>query len=98
MRRVILSLLTIVLLTVSPSAFAQTDTTIRFGLQVAPQQTTVEELKEVWKKPKRWGSILYGRMIISCSSVGPSNESNLESGHSWQRWQRLLLVSKLARW
>ena len=49
MNRTIFSLLTIVLFTFSVPAFAQDKThhPIRFGLQVAPQQTTVEELKEI---------------------------------------------------
>jgi F420-dependent oxidoreductase-like protein len=80
MRRVILSLLTIVLLTVSPSAFAQDDTPpIRFGLQVAPQQTTVEELKEVWKEAEALGFDTLWTNDHLLPSVGPSNESNLES-------------------
>jgi F420-dependent oxidoreductase-like protein len=80
MRRVVLSLLTVVLLTVSPSAFAQDRTpAIRFGLQVAPQQTTVEELKEVWKEAEALGFDTLWTNDHLLPSVGPANESNLES-------------------
>lgn len=80
MHRAILSLLTIVLLTVSASAFAQDRTpTIHFGLQVAPQQTTIAELKEVWKEAEALGFDSLWTNDHLLPSVGPSNESNLES-------------------
>jgi F420-dependent oxidoreductase-like protein len=80
MRRVILPLPVIVLLAVSPSAFAQDRTpTIRFGLQVAPQQTTVEELKEVWKEAEALGFDTLWTNDHLLPSVGPADESNLES-------------------
>ncbi len=52
---------------------------IRFGLQVAQQQTTVEELKEVWQEAEALGFDTLWVNDHLLPSVGPSDESMLES-------------------
>ena len=80
MKRVIVSLLTVFLFTSSAPAFAQDNKhPIRFGLQVAPQQTSIEELKEVWQEAEALGFDTLWTNDHLLPSVGPSDESNLES-------------------
>lgn len=52
---------------------------IRFGLQVAPQQTTVEELKEVWKEAEALGFDTLWTNDHLLPSFGPTDAVNLES-------------------
>ena len=52
---------------------------IRFGLQVAPQQTTVEEMKDVWKEAEALGFDTLWVNDHLLPSVGPSDSPNLES-------------------
>src|SRR2546426_12201631 len=51
---------------------------IRFGLQVAPQQTTVEEMKDVWKEAEALGFDTLWVNDHLLPSVGPSDAPNLE--------------------
>jgi hypothetical protein len=56
MRQRVVWLITACALSLGPRVFAQeAKPTIRFGLQVAPQQTTIEEMKEVWKEAEALG-------------------------------------------
>jgi len=52
---------------------------IRFGLQVAQQQTTVEELKEVWKEAEALGFDTLWVNDHLLASVGPPEGSELEA-------------------
>ncbi len=68
------------LFSLSPAALAQEGKpTIRFGLQVAQQQTTVEELKEVWKEAEALGFDTLWTNDHLLPSVGPSDGPNLEA-------------------
>ena len=92
MNHTIVSLLTISLFTFRVPAFAQDKThPIRFGLQVAPQQTTIEELKEVWQEAEALGFDTLWTNDHLLPSVGPSNESNLES---WTLLAAMATVTK----
>ncbi len=53
--------------------------TIRFGLQVAQQQTTVEELKEVWKEAEALGFDTLWTNDHLLASVGPPEAPELEA-------------------
>jgi len=53
--------------------------TIRFGLQVAQQQTTVEELKDVWKEAEALGFDSLWTNDHLLASVGPSEAPELEA-------------------
>lgn len=52
---------------------------IRFGLQVAQQQTTVEELQEVWKEAEALGFDTLWTNDHLLPSVGPTDAANLEA-------------------
>jgi F420-dependent oxidoreductase-like protein len=92
MNRAIVSLLNIFLFALSSPAFAQDNKhPIRFGLQVAPQQTTIEELKEVWQEAEALGFDTLWTNDHLLPSVGPSNESNLES---WTLLAAMATVTK----
>ena len=52
---------------------------IRFGLQVAQQQTTVEELRDVWQEAEALGFDTLWVNDHLLPSVGPSDEAMLES-------------------
>lgn len=89
---IIVSFLTLVFFTFSVSALAQEKThPIRFGLQVAPQQTSIEELKEVWLEAEALGFDSLWTNDHLLPSVGPSNESNLES---WTLLAAMATVTK----
>jgi F420-dependent oxidoreductase-like protein len=80
MKRHILWLLTVCSLFLPAAASAQTaKPTIRFGLQVAQQQTTVEELKEVWKEAEALGFDTLWVNDHLLPSVGPADGPNLEA-------------------
>ena len=53
--------------------------TIRFGLQVAQQQTTVDELKEVWKEAEALGFDTLWTNDHLLASVGPPEAPELEA-------------------
>ena len=57
----------------------ETKKPIRFGLQVAQQQTTVEELKEVWQEAEALGFDTLWTNDHLLPSVGPSDKINLEA-------------------
>lgn len=57
----------------------QTQKPIRFGLQVAQQQTTIEELQEVWQEAERLGFDTLWTNDHLLPSVGPANKINLEA-------------------
>jgi F420-dependent oxidoreductase-like protein len=61
------------------SLSAQESKPIRFGLQVAQQQTTVEELKEVWKEAEALGFDTLWTNDHLLPSVGPADGANLEA-------------------
>jgi F420-dependent oxidoreductase-like protein len=52
---------------------------IRFGLQVAQQQTTIEELKEVWKEAEALGFDTLWVNDHLLASVGPADAPELEA-------------------
>jgi F420-dependent oxidoreductase-like protein len=87
MRRCIVGLFTVCFLVLSTSAHAQsatpykvtTEHPIRFGLQVAQQQTTVDELKEVWKEAETLGFDTLWVNDHLLASVGPAEGSELEA-------------------
>lgn len=80
MNRRLIGLLTACLITLSASGYAQsTNPLIRFGLQVAQQQTTIAELKEVWKEAEDLGFDTLWVNDHMLSSVGPSDGTNLEA-------------------
>ncbi len=73
-------LLIFCVLSLNAAASAQVSKpTIRFGLQVAQQQTTVEELKEVWKEAEALGFDTLWVNDHLLPSVGPSDGPNLEA-------------------
>lgn len=57
----------------------ETKKPIRFGLQVAQQQTTVEELKEVWQEAEALGFDTLWTNDHLLPSVGPADKINLEA-------------------
>jgi len=80
MKRYVVWLVT-VLLTCS-GAYAKAEEkkpTIRFGLQVAQQQTTIEELKEVWKEAEALGFDSLWTNDHLLASVGPAEAPELEA-------------------
>lgn len=80
MTRCIVWVLTVALLPLSSLALAQESTpTIRFGVQVAQQQTTVEELQEVWKEAEALGFDTLWTNDHLLPSVGPTDKANLEA-------------------
>src|SRR5215510_2399164 len=80
MRQRIVWLITVCVLSLGPRVSAQeAKPTIRFGLQVAPQQTTVEEMKEVWKEAEALGFDTLWVNDHLLPSVGPTDSPNLES-------------------
>jgi F420-dependent oxidoreductase-like protein len=73
-------LLSFCVLSVSAAALAQeSKPAIRFGLQVAPQQTTVEEMKDIWKEAEALGFDTLWVNDHLLPSVGPLDAPNLES-------------------
>lgn len=80
MKRRVVWLLTFCSFFLAASALAQdAKPPIRFGLQVAPQQTTVEEMKDVWKEAETLGFDTLWVNDHLLPSVGPSDGPNLES-------------------
>jgi F420-dependent oxidoreductase-like protein len=80
MRQRVVWLITVCALSLGPRVFAQeAKPTIRFGLQVAPQQTTVEEMKEVWKEAEALGFDTLWVNDHLLPSFGPEDAPNLES-------------------
>jgi F420-dependent oxidoreductase-like protein len=80
MKRQVVWSITFCILSLSAAASAQVSKpTIRFGLQVAQQQTTVEELKEVWKEAEALGFDTLWVNDHLLPSVGPSDGPNLEA-------------------
>src|SRR5215510_678817 len=80
MKRHVIELLTFCSLLLITSASAQdAKPAIRFGLQVAPQQTTVEEMKEVWKEAEALGFDTLWVNDHLLPSFGPEDAPNLES-------------------
>jgi F420-dependent oxidoreductase-like protein len=72
--------LLVCLLCLPPSLAAQQTTKpIRFGLQVAQQQTTVQELKHVWQEAEALGFDTLWTNDHLLPSVGPSDKVNLEA-------------------
>ena len=75
-----LSAVPLFLLCVSVCVAAQSTTKpIRFGLQVAQQQTTVAELKQVWQEAEALGFDSLWTNDHLLPSVGPSDKVNLEA-------------------
>ncbi|MBM4257912.1 MAG: LLM class F420-dependent oxidoreductase [Deltaproteobacteria bacterium] len=84
MRRYIIGLLTLCCLVVTTGAHAQSAASkpkhqIRFGLQAAQQQITVEELKDVWKEAEALGFDTLWVNDHLLASVGPPEGSELEA-------------------
>ncbi|MGE0821290.1 MAG: LLM class F420-dependent oxidoreductase [Candidatus Binatia bacterium] len=84
MRYRIVAIFSVCVLTVSTLGYAQPASPththpIRFGLQVAQQQTTVEELKEVWKEAEDLGFDTLWVNDHLLASVGPAEEPELEA-------------------
>ena len=76
----ILSAVLIVLVSVTVcSATQQAVKPIRFGLQVAQQQTTVQELKAVWQEAEALGFDTLWTNDHLLPSVGPADKVNLEA-------------------
>lgn len=67
------------LLSVSQVRAEEKKPTIRFGLQVAQQQTTIEELKEVWKEAEALGFDTLWTNDHLLASVGPPEAPELEA-------------------
>ncbi len=67
------------LLSVSQVRAEDKKPTIRFGLQVAQQQTTIEELKEVWKEAEALGFDTLWTNDHLLASVGPPEAPELEA-------------------
>lgn len=67
------------LLSVSQVRAEEKKLTIRFGLQVAQQQTTIEELKEVWKEAEALGFDTLWTNDHLLASVGPPEAPELEA-------------------
>ena len=79
MKRPIIWLLTFCLLSLSTSAPAQeSKPLIHFGLQAAPQQITVEELKDIWKEAEALGFDTLWVNDHLLPSVGPPDGANLD--------------------
>jgi F420-dependent oxidoreductase-like protein len=78
MKRLALWPFTFCIIFLTTSALAE-QPPIRFGLQVAPQQTTVEEMQEVWKEAEVLGfdSLWVNDHLLP--SFGPEDAANLES-------------------
>src|SRR5215470_7172270 len=66
-------------LSLCPAYAEDNKPTIRFGLQVAQQQTTIEELKEVWKEAEELGFDTLWVNDHMLASVGPAEASELEA-------------------
>ena len=87
MKRLVIGLLTLCFLSSSVLSYAQsaaskptaTKHPLRFGLQVAQQQTTVEELKDVWKEAETLGFDTLWVNDHLLASVGPPEGSELEA-------------------
>lgn len=87
MHRYIIGLFTLCCLALTTAAHAQSATPskpttkhpIRFGLQVAQQQTTIEELKEIWKEAEALGFDTLWVNDHLLASVGPSEGSEFEA-------------------
>ena len=80
MRTSLCWLVTVCLVLLSGPAHAEEKRpTIRFGLQVAQQQTTVEELKDVWQEAEALGFDTLWVNDHLLPSVGPSDGPNFES-------------------
>lgn len=80
MQLFIISLFICCLLNLGGFAFAQESTPpIRFGLQVAQQQTTVEELKEVWQEAEALGFDTLWVNDHLLPSIGPPDGATLEA-------------------
>jgi F420-dependent oxidoreductase-like protein len=80
MKRCTALLFALCIVSLSVSASAQdAKPTIRFGLQVAQQQTTVEELKEVWQEAEALGFDTLWTNDHLLPSVGPRDGVNLEA-------------------
>lgn len=62
-----------------PGLAAEHTPTIRFGLQVAQQQTTVAELRDVWREAEALGFDTLWVNDHLLPSVGPSDGANFES-------------------
>ena len=78
MKRSALWSFTFCIISLTTSALAD-QPVIRFGLQVAPQQTTIEEMKDVWKEAEALGfdSLWVNDHLLP--SFGPEDAPNLES-------------------
>lgn len=63
----------------SPAYAENQQPPIRFGLQVAQQQTTIEELKEVWKEAEALGFDSLWTNDHLLASVGPAEAPELEA-------------------
>lgn len=74
-----LSALPLSLLYVSVCTAQPTTKPIRFGLQVAQQQTTVQELKQVWQEAEALGFDSLWTNDHLLPSVGPPDKVNLEA-------------------
>jgi F420-dependent oxidoreductase-like protein len=75
----LVSLFILCLFLLASSAFAQdAKHPIRFGLQAAPQQITVAELKEVWKEAEELGFDTLWVNDHLLPSVGPLDKENLD--------------------
>jgi len=84
MNRCMIGIVAACLFSFAASVYAQSATPgtlhpIRFGLQVAQQQTTVEELKEVWKEAEALGFDTLWVNDHMLPSFGPSDGANLEA-------------------
>src|SRR6266545_751693 len=79
MKRRVVWLLTFCILSLSTVAPAQeSKPLIRFGLQAAPQQIAVEELKDIWKEAENLGFDTLWVNDHLLPSVGPSDGVNLD--------------------
>jgi len=78
MKRSVSWIFTFCIIFLTTSALAE-QPVIRFGLQVAPQQTTIEEMKDVWKEAEALGfdSLWVNDHLLP--SFGPEDAPNLES-------------------
>ena len=80
MRTSVYWLVTVCLVLLSvPTQAEEKKPAIRFGLQVAQQQTTVEELKDVWQEAEALGFDTLWVNDHLLPSVGPSDGAMLES-------------------
>jgi F420-dependent oxidoreductase-like protein len=79
MKRQIACLLTLCILSCAAFASAQdAKPAIRFGIQAAPQQISVAELKEIWKEAEELGFDTLWVNDHLLPSVGPSDAANLD--------------------